>query len=57
MREVKRGDIYYADLNPIMGCEQGGIRPFSKEVLGGARLEPPRCGSAKTILETNIAQP
>ncbi len=25
--EVKRGDIYYADLNPTVGCEQGGVRP------------------------------
>lgn len=24
---VKRGDIFYADLNPIIGSEQGGIRP------------------------------
>jgi len=24
---ISRGDIYYADLNPVMGCEQGGIRP------------------------------
>jgi mRNA interferase MazF len=24
---VKRGDIFYADLNPVVGCEQGGIRP------------------------------
>ena len=27
MREIKRGDIYFADLNPIRGSEQGGIRP------------------------------
>ena len=25
--EIKRGDIYYADLNPTVGCEQGGVRP------------------------------
>lgn len=24
---VNRGDIYYADLSPVIGCEQGGIRP------------------------------
>jgi mRNA interferase MazF len=24
---VKRGDIFYADLSPIVGSEQGGIRP------------------------------
>ena len=25
---VKRGDIYYADLSPVVGSEQGGIRPI-----------------------------
>ena len=24
---IKRGDIYYADLSPIVGSEQGGLRP------------------------------
>ena len=24
---VSRGDIYYADLNPVVGSEQGGVRP------------------------------
>lgn len=24
---VKRGDMYYADLSPVIGSEQGGIRP------------------------------
>lgn len=24
---VKRGDLYYADLSPVVGSEQGGIRP------------------------------
>ncbi len=25
--QIKRGDIYYADLSPVIGSEQGGIRP------------------------------
>ncbi|WP_066071490.1 type II toxin-antitoxin system PemK/MazF family toxin [Alkalithermobacter thermoalcaliphilus] len=25
--EVKRGDIFYADLSPVVGSEQGGVRP------------------------------
>lgn len=25
--EIKRGQIYLADLNPVIGSEQGGIRP------------------------------
>lgn len=24
---LKRGDIYYADLSPVVGSEQGGVRP------------------------------
>lgn len=24
---VKRGDIFYADLSPVVGSEQGGVRP------------------------------
>ncbi len=27
MSIVKRGDIYYADLSPVIGSEQGGLRP------------------------------
>ena len=24
---VKRGDVFYADLSPVVGSEQGGVRP------------------------------
>lgn len=24
---MKRGDVYYADLSPVVGSEQGGVRP------------------------------
>ena len=27
MPPIRRGDIYYADLSPVVGSEQGGIRP------------------------------
>lgn len=27
MKNTKRGNIYYADLNPVVGSEQGGVRP------------------------------
>ena len=27
MNVVKRGDIYFADLSPVVGSEQGGMRP------------------------------
>ena len=26
-KEVKRGEVFYADLSPVVGSEQGGIRP------------------------------
>lgn len=25
--EISRGDVFYADLSPVVGCEQGGLRP------------------------------
>jgi len=27
MDNFKRGDLYYADLSPVVGSEQGGVRP------------------------------
>ena len=27
MNDVRRGDIFYADLSPVVGSEQGGLRP------------------------------
>ena len=27
MAGILRGDIYWADLNPVIGSEQGGLRP------------------------------
>ena len=26
--DIKRGELYYADLSPVIGSEQGGIRPI-----------------------------
>ncbi|MDN5332452.1 MAG: mRNA interferase MazF [Tepidanaerobacteraceae bacterium] len=25
--QIRRGDVFYADLNPVIGSEQGGVRP------------------------------
>ena len=58
---VKRGDIYYADLRPVVGSEQGGVRPvlivqndignkFSPTVIAAAITS--RTG--KTPLPTHI---
>ena len=59
--QVKRGDIYYADLSPVVGSEQGGIRPvlivqndvgnkFSPTVIAAAITSQ----SQKTALPTHI---
>ncbi len=39
---IRRGDIYYADLNPVIGSEQGGIRPcwFCKTMWATATAPP-----------------
>ena len=31
---IRRGDIYYADLSPVVGSEQGGIRPVHADTSG-----------------------
>jgi len=31
---IRRGDIYYADLSPVVGSEQGGIRPVLQNDIG-----------------------
>ena len=30
---VKRGDIFYADLSPVVGSEQGGVRPLPRWLM------------------------
>ncbi|MBO7763052.1 MAG: type II toxin-antitoxin system PemK/MazF family toxin [Clostridia bacterium] len=46
---VKRGDIYYADLSPVVGSEQGGLRPvliIHTDI--GNRYSPPVIAAAIT---------
>ena len=58
---VKRGDIFYADLSPVVGSEQGGCRPVlpivqndtgnkhSPTVIAAAiRARPARRGCRRT---------
>ncbi|MEG1426511.1 MAG: type II toxin-antitoxin system PemK/MazF family toxin [Oscillospiraceae bacterium] len=58
---IKRGDIYYADLSPVVGSEQGGVRPvlivqnnvgnkYSPTVIAAAITSQ----KAKTNLPTHI---
>ena len=41
-RTIRRGDIFMADLNPIIGSEQGGIRPvlILSNNLGNTGVSP-----------------
>ena len=61
---VHRGDIYYADLSPVLGSEQGGVRPvvviqnekgnrFSKTVI----IAPISTRMAKPPLPTHVLLP
>ena len=61
---IKRGDIYYADLSPVIGSEQGGLRPVlivQNDV--GNKFSPPVIAAAitsqkdKTKLPTHIEIP
>ena len=60
-KAIRRGDLFYADLNPVVGSEQGGIRPvlviqndvgnhFSPTVVAAANTSR----KAKNSLPTHI---
>lgn len=60
-KAIRRGDLFYADLNPVVGSEQGGIRPvlviqndvgnhFSPTVVAAAITS----SKAKNSLPTHI---
>ena len=49
MHPVRRGDIYYADLSPVVGSEQGGMRPvLIIQNDTGTRHSPPVIAAAIT---------
>lgn len=61
--EIRRGDIFYADLSPVTGSEQGGIRPvliiqndkgnfYSPTVIAAAIT-----GRAKRWMPTHVSLP
>ena len=55
---VHRGDIYYADLSPVVGSEQGGIRPVlivQNDV--GNRFSPTVIAAAITSQRTKASLP
>ena len=43
---VKRGDIFYADLSPVVGSEQGKTRPY--QGLGNPRRASAHAGQKAT---------
>jgi mRNA interferase MazF len=55
---ILRGDLYYADLNPVVGSEQGGIRPvliIQSDV--GNRHSPTTIVAAVTSKSTKTTLP
>jgi len=58
---ILRGDMYYADLSPVVGSEQGGIRPvLIIQNNTGNRYSPTTIvaaitGRVKTVLPTHIS--
>lgn len=55
---IKRGDIYYADLSPVIGSEQGGVRPVlivQNDV--GNRYSPTVIAAAITSQQTKAKLP
>ncbi len=63
---VRRGDIYYADLSPVVGSEQGGVRPvliiqndvgnrFSPTVIAAAITSQHDKANLPTHIEVNAA--
>ena len=66
--QIRKGDIFYADLSPVIGCEQGGIRPvliwtlvcfahwsFSliRKMEMGETIIHPLCGCASIVIQKN----
>ena len=61
---IKRGEIYYADLSPVVGSEQGGIRPvlivqndvgnkFSPTVIAAAITSQRQKNNLPTHIQVN----
>ena len=55
---IKRGDIFYADLSPVVGSEQGGVRPVlivQNDV--GNRYSPTVIAAAITSKQDKASMP
>jgi mRNA interferase MazF len=63
-RKIRRGDIYYADLNPVIGSEQGNLRPVlvvqnnvGNEYSPTIVVVPITCNLRKNPLPTHVLIP
>lgn len=57
-KEVRRGEVFYADLSPVVGSEQGGTRPvliLQNDV--GNRFSPTVIAAAITSRQDKTAMP
>lgn len=55
---IKRGDIFYADLSPVTGSEQGGIRPvLIVQNDTGNKFSPTVIAAAITSQQTKVKLP
>ena len=55
---IKRGDIYYADLRPVVGSEQGGVRPvlIIQNDAGNRHSPTVICAKLPTHVELSAAE-
>ena len=53
-KAIRRGDLFYADLNPVVGSEQGGIRPVLVIQNDVGNHFSPTVVAAKNSLPTHI---
>ena len=56
---IKRGEIYYADLSPVIGSEQGGVRPvlIVQNDIGNKFSHSYCGGNYKSTLQNKFADP
>ncbi|MBP5242439.1 MAG: type II toxin-antitoxin system PemK/MazF family toxin [Clostridia bacterium] len=58
MLNVKRGELYYADLSPVVGSEQGGVRPvLVVQNYVGNRYSPTIIAAAVTSKQSKAKLP
>lgn len=59
--KIKRGDVFYADLRPVVGSEQGGIRPVvilqndTGNLFSTTTIIAPMTTQSKSLLPTHVS--